>query len=246
MKDKLHIRQTGLGDALALTASLFLLVGCSSKPPDCASQQAASVARTILSDEFIKAATQAFSDPLEAIEPADVARMKSEIERYGQALKVDIHDVVQNGYDGDAHKFSCSGKLTITAPTSSTFARGTDYSIQSTADGKDTFVVKVAGVDPFVDSLEHDFQSFVTANKIPYRYRQSPVRDNVAAPPAPAVAPNACIEAKLTQAHKAFDALQEDRMQEAERDNHEFRPLSPVEEEEWQDKALQEARQTCP
>ena len=145
---------------LPAAASLWvaiLTMGCSDKPPECAAQQALTVVQTVMVDGFVEVVTQMYSDPHNVHEPADVAKVRSEIPVYAKGVKVNVTSIVQNGYDTGARKFSCSGKLTITTPAGATFSRDTNYSIQASADGKSAFIVKVSQPAPVIDALEQEF-----------------------------------------------------------------------------------------
>jgi hypothetical protein len=57
---------------------------------------------------------------------------------------------------------------------------------------------------------------------------------------------NACIDMRMAAWRKDFDGRQDALIAEAERENREFRPLSPMQEEESQAAALEQARKECP
>lgn len=245
MKNTPSAHRRTLTGATGLVASLLLvlLAGCSSKPPACDSPQASAVAQTIFADEFSRIATASYSDNSDTFEPSDVSRIKTEIDSYAKGLKVGISQAVQNGYDSDARKFSCAGQLTVTAPRGSTFARSTEYSVQATADGMDTFIVKVVAADPFVQSLRQDFAKLLTAKNIDLRYRGAIAKlAELAAESAPA---NACVDQKMVAAKAELSQRMGQLEKEAEAKGEPFRGLSPVQEEEWQAKSLQNAQQEC-
>jgi hypothetical protein len=206
--------------------------GCSSKPPECASPEALAVVQSLFVDE-VASATRQLS--MEAIDPA--ADVPAEGAAYSKALKVRIENIVKNGYDGDAHKFTCSGKLAISTPTGHEFSRNTDYSIQATADGKGNFVVKVSDSLPFLSSLEKDFSELLVDKFIARRSGQ---------PLASAAGSNQCVEAKMAAARRELDEKLDQAFKEAEKDGSTFKGLSPVQEEEWQQKSLQKAKAECP
>lgn len=229
------MKRTFSGAMLALA----LLAGCGSKPPDCPSPEALSVAQSVMADGFTSAAIKAYSDPTNVFEPADIAKQRTEIISYAKALKVSIGSVVQNGYDADARKFTCSGKLAVSTPTGETFSRDTDYSIQATADGKGTFVLQVGQPAPFVSSLLQDFAQLLSNKNIKARFRQGASRGGTSSA-------GACVDAKMAAAKRELDAKLDIEMNEAEAKGYLFKGLSPVQEEEWQEKNLHKARHECP
>lgn len=145
-----------------------LLTGCSDKPPECATQEALKGVETTMVNGFVEVVTQMYSDPSNVHEPADVAKVASEIPVFAKSVKVNVTSVVQNGYDQGARKFNCSGKLTITTPAGQSLSRDTNYAIQATADGKNAFVVQVSEPTPFIYALEQEF----TRSKSQFRLRQ--------------------------------------------------------------------------
>jgi hypothetical protein len=219
--------------------AMALLAGCGSKPPDCPSPEALSVAQSAMADGFTSATSEVYSDPANVFEPADIAKVRSEIASYAKALKVSIGNVVQNGYDANARRFTCSGKLAIATPTGKNFSRDTDYSIQATADGKGTFVLQVAQPTPFISSLQQDFAQLLSDKNIKVHFRQGPSQGGTSSA-------GACVDAKMAAAKRELDARLDIEMKEAEAKGYLFKGLSPVQEDEWQEKNLQKARQECP
>ncbi len=216
-----------------------LLAGCSSKPPACPSPEALSVVRSVMADSFANTATEAYSDPANVFEPADIAKVRSEIASYAKALKVSIENVVQNGYDANARKFTCSGKLAIATPTGKNFSRDTDYNVQATADGKNTFVVQVAQPTPFVNSLRQDFAEVLSDKNINVNFRQASSLGSTSSA-------GACVDAKMAAAKRELDAALRTDAKNVEKNGGIYTGQSPEQEQEWQRENLRKARSECP
>ncbi|ALT77974.1 hypothetical protein [Paucibacter sp. KCTC 42545] len=67
-------------------------------------------------------------------------------------MKISWSQVVSNGYDDKAQKFSCEGLLTITLIDGSAITKQTEFSTQRTADGKD-FLVALRGAASLIDKI---------------------------------------------------------------------------------------------
>lgn len=132
----------------ALTA--VLLTACSSKPPGCADEQTVSLAKEIVLDKW-KWLTS---------ERQDEAG-KQDIARYTGALKIEIQNIVSDGYNAEARKHSCTGKIVLTSVSGASYSASREFTSQATADGSQKFVVQVEAVEPLVRSLINDLLHYM-------------------------------------------------------------------------------------
>ncbi len=134
---------------LALTgliSAAVLLSACSSKPPSCGDEQTVQVIRSIAVDNAKK-----------AFAPWASAYPKAQ-EAYFQSLKAELSNVVSEGYNSDAKKYTCNAKLSFTTSTGEKLSRDIAYITQKTED-KEGFVVQVAAFNPVAMAIAGDFIS---------------------------------------------------------------------------------------
>lgn len=214
---------------LATGLVIALLNACSSKPPACGDEQTVSLVRTIIVDRWKEMTT--LNRPKDEYSPYVV--------EYANGLKVEVRDIVSDGYNADARKHSCTGLVVVSTTSGATFSASRNFTSQATAEGGGKFVVQVADLDPFFVSLSNDLLHYMgDANE----------KRLLQAKKATAAADQqtrACIEARMAAWDKDFQARQRALIDEAEKENREFRPLSVVYEEESKEAAMQQANQVC-
>jgi len=137
--------------ALATVLTAVLLTACSSKPPGCADEQTVSLAKEIILDRWKELTTTNRSQ--DEFSPYVVA--------YANGLKVEVRNIVSDGYNADARKHTCSGEVVLKTMSGATFTASRNFTSQATADGNQKFVVQVAAVDPLVRSLENDLLHYM-------------------------------------------------------------------------------------
>lgn len=132
-----------------------LLVGCAKKPPGCADPQVAEVIRQIAVDEAKKLAPRVSGG--EKMLAEDVGGW---VARFFSSVKVELTNVVQDGYSADARKFSCRGTLTITSASDTKLTRDVTFYSQATADDSGNFLVQVEDF-PFSQPLFFEMTGYV-------------------------------------------------------------------------------------
>ena len=126
----------------SLTVFVFvaaaLLVGCAKKPPGCADQKVAETIQQIAVNEAKKIAPRtSLGNKMLA---DDVGGW---VARFFSSVKVELTNVVQDGYSADARKFSCRGTLSITSASDTKLSRDVTFYSQATADDSGNFLVQV-------------------------------------------------------------------------------------------------------
>lgn len=208
---------------------IALLNACGSKPPACGDEQTITLVKSVILDHWRESTT--------------LNRAKDEFSQYvveyANGLKVEVRDIVSDGYNVDARKHSCTGVVALTTVSGASFSAPRNFTSQATADGNGKFVVQVAAVDVLLQSLTHDLlQYMVDAEKRSLEAKKSAVT-------AASQQANACVEDRMSAWSKDFQGRQDALMAEAEKENREYRPLSPVQEEESKEAAMQQANQVC-
>jgi hypothetical protein len=143
-----------------------------------------------------------------------------------------------------AKRSSCSVAVTSTQWKAWTSSRRVSYTVQRTVDSKD-FLLNVPDYEFLLGAIGGSFDVHTEKAKAS---APQPTAATAAAAPAASVAArsNACIDSRMAEWRKDFDKRQEALIAEAERENREFRPLSPVAEEESREAVLQQAQKECP
>lgn len=138
-----------------VTLASVCLSACSSKPPGCADEQTVSLVQQIVLDRWKERTTK--------------NRGQDEntpyIEDYANGLKVEIRNIVSNGYNADARKHACTGEFVLRAVSGKAFSASREFSSQSTADGSSKFIVQVVEVDSLLQSLTYDLLHYMNDRK---------------------------------------------------------------------------------
>lgn len=122
------------------TSAILILGGCSTKPPECGdSDTRADIKKIIVTAiEGNHSKNPARDDP------------DGVLKKFTDSLKVEISDVVSEGYDEGAKKFSCRGELKVTMIGGETASREIAYSTQRTESSDKKFITRVSGFDEFI------------------------------------------------------------------------------------------------
>jgi hypothetical protein len=144
--------------ALALTTALsaILLTACSSKPPGCADEETVNLVKSIYRDRWTLIAANMVKD---------FKLSPEETDRYNKALKLDIRDIVSDGYNTEARKHSCKGTLVFQTLSGASFSLPRIFTSQSAAEGGGKFLVQVEGVEAVFDVLGTDYNDYVMSKK---------------------------------------------------------------------------------
>lgn len=218
------------------------LVACGDKPPDCADAKVLDRLREAIPRDAVKQ----ISDNIEAAgnwKRPGAQQLRALLDGFGRGIKVEFKDIATDGADDAAKRSSCSVAVTVNTLEGLTASRRMTYTIQRTVDGKD-FLLNVPDYGFLLGPIGSAFDMHTEKAKASAAAVSAP---DAAAPAASVAARgNACIDSRMAEWRKEFDKRQEALMAEAERENREFRPLSPVAEEESREAVLQQAQKECP
>jgi hypothetical protein len=79
-------------------------------------------------------------------------------------LRVEVSEIVSNGFDSAANKYSCEGKISLTTATSDSAQLRSAFSSQAIAKGDGQFLVVVDQAGAIADALVDDFVAFARAD----------------------------------------------------------------------------------
>jgi hypothetical protein len=233
--------------AMMFSAVCIGLVACGNGPPDCADTKVLDRLRAAIPQDAVKQIT----DNIEAAgnwKRPGAQQLRALLDEFGRGIKVEFKDIVTDGADPTAKRSSCSVAVTVKTVEGLASSRRVSYTVQRTADSKD-FLLNVAEYEFLLGAIGGSFdvhaEKAMSSATVPSAPTATPVA--VAAPIA-SIAPrsNVCIDSRMAAWRKDFDGRQTALIAEAERENREFRPLSPVAEEESREAALQQAQKECP
>jgi hypothetical protein len=176
------------------------------------------------------------SGPLNLL--ADDQRVKQFGIQYRQGLKIAIEGVVQNGYDSNARKYSCEGKLTVSTLRGQVYSIVTSYESQALAEGNGKFLVRVAEGTRMAEAVGQDFVEYVASKTGGGR---TVAEVGTSAPSSR----EQCIEQRATEVERQINARDEARATEAAKTNAFFKPTPLGEVEEAKDAARKAAEAAC-
>lgn len=137
--------------ALGLASSALMLAGCS-KPPSCSDEQTTKSIHSML-DNRVKEIIPLVYGALANDDPQNIK------DTYLQGLKVEISNVVSDGYNDQAKRYSCRGKLSVSTPSGGKYDRDIAYSTQRTEGKGSDFMVEVQAFDPFAGAVVKDLMA---------------------------------------------------------------------------------------
>lgn len=136
------------GITLLCVAGALALAACAKKPPACSDAEVAQTIASIIADNTIG------QDPTFSDDPQKIQ------EGYFQALKHDITNVVSDGYNEQAKKYSCRGRLSVSTITGETLSSNIVYSTQRTEGKGSDFLVEIEGFQPFLMAVMSDMNGY--------------------------------------------------------------------------------------
>jgi hypothetical protein len=207
--------------SLALAA---LVAGCADKPPGCGDAQVLDR----ISAAIPRDAVNVISNNIEAAgnwKRPGAEQLRTQLDTFGKSIKVQVNSIASDGFDSAAKRHSCTAEVQVSTADGSTESRRMAYTVQGVVDGKD-FLLNLSGYEFVLGSVAGAFNN--------YQMRES------AKTPA-----NSCVEAKVASAKQELDEALRREAKEAEAKGDLFKGLSPVQEEEWQEKTLQKAQREC-
>jgi hypothetical protein len=130
---------------------LALLSACS-KPPGCADPETLETMKSIVTDNVKTAMPQLLKAAVLADDPKKIQ------DAYYQNLRVEVVNVVSDGYNEKAKKNTCKGNMSITSLTG-TLSRAVSYSTQKTEDKDGGFLVEIAEFQPTITEVAADLRN---------------------------------------------------------------------------------------
>lgn len=134
-------------------AGAAVLAGCGKKPPGCAEPETVKTINSIVVDNVKELMPQYIGTQTQD-DPQKIQ------DGYYQGLKTEVVNVVSDGYNERAKKYSCRANLSITPVTGEKFSRDIVYSTQRTEDKESNFLVEVQAFQPFVVAVAGDLTTY--------------------------------------------------------------------------------------
>jgi hypothetical protein len=131
-----------------LVPLLAILVGCSQKPPSCADEKTIATIRDIVVNSV--GSNKGVNTLGENEDPQKI------LEKALKAIKIDLSNVVTQGYDEKARKHACRGKIVATTTTGDTLSLDVGYTSQATEDKGGGFMVEIDGFSQFLQQLRQN------------------------------------------------------------------------------------------
>jgi hypothetical protein len=223
------------------------LVACGDKPPDCAEAKVLDRLREAIPQDAVKRIT----DNIEAAgnwKRPGAQQLRALLDEFGRGIKVEFKDIATDGADPTAKRSSCSVAINVNTVEGLASSQRVSYTVQRTVDSKE-FLLNVPGYEFLLGAIGGSFDVHVEKARASAVVPRAPTATATAvAAPATSVAARShtCVDSRMAAWRKDFDGRQKALIDEAERENREFRPLSLVAEEESREAALQQAQKECP
>jgi hypothetical protein len=129
----------------AAAISVAFLTACSSKPPGCADKETIDTARAIILDRW-KVVFEATYRHMFNLTDEQVAA-------FNGGLKLEIRDIVSDGYNADAKKYSCNGVFAYQTIVGKTYSASRRFTSQAIVEGGGKFVVEVEDGESLVNEV---------------------------------------------------------------------------------------------
>lgn len=124
---------------------LAILVGCAQKPPSCADERTIATIKNIIVTSMEEKAAN-FVPPAE--DPQNI------IGKAINGLKVEMKNVVSQGYEDKARRYYCRGSMVVTEVSGDTLTWDIVYMSQATEGKGSSSIVEVQGVAQYVLQLD--------------------------------------------------------------------------------------------
>ncbi|MBS1196517.1 MAG: hypothetical protein H6R18_302 [Proteobacteria bacterium] len=134
-----------------------LITACADKPPGCADPDTTRVAQSLLVKEVEKYVSEIKAD--------DDKDPEGLIPAYLSSLKVELNNIVSDGYDSKTKNQSCKAKVTIGTLGGVQFGKDIAYSTQVTKDKKLGFVLEIKAVPSIVEAVNKSMKNYYIANR---------------------------------------------------------------------------------
>ncbi len=146
------------------TASILFACGflsaCGDKPPGCGEPETLTLAKQMVAENFQQSVAEEVRNA-----PADAqAKVRALAGQYVATLNIELLNIVSNGYNSEAKKNSCEGKVVVKSP-SNTLSVETKFTTQMTVDGKGQYLLSIETFKPLIAGLMQDFVPFLVAKQ---------------------------------------------------------------------------------
>lgn len=131
---------------------MAILVGCAQKPPSCADEKTIASIKDVIVNAM--GGDKATKSLLPNEDPQNI------VEKAIKGLKVDLKNVVTQGYDEKARKHACRGNMVVTQVTGDTLSLDINYASQATEDKGGGFMVEIQGISQFLMQLGGDLKLY--------------------------------------------------------------------------------------
>ena len=125
---------------------LIILTGCAQKPPSCADEKTIATIKNIVVNYLLDGKT------IKAIHKSEDPQ--NIIDKAIKGLKVEMKNVVTQGYDDKARKHACRGNMVVTEVTGNTLSLDVSYISQATEDKGGGSMVEIEGISKFLIELD--------------------------------------------------------------------------------------------
>jgi hypothetical protein len=131
---------------------LVILAGCAQKPPSCADEKTIASIKDVIVNAM--GGDKATKSLLPNEDPQNI------VEKAIKGLKVELKNVVTQGYDEKARKHTCRGNMVVTQVTGDTLSLDINYASQATEDKGGGFMVEIQGISQFLMQLGGDLKLY--------------------------------------------------------------------------------------
>ena len=225
--------------ATAALGAILLLQGCDNPPPGCGEAKALEAMKGGIQREVSKALQSEYDDPLGLYNPDDTRKVLQLAGEYASAISVTADQVTSDGYDKGAKKHTCRAKLTVSLPTSLRLTGDKAFTVQSLTGKDGEFVVLLDGAQHIVQAARRDFPEYFIGKGVQLRIRQSGIQQPAAS------AENGCVETRMRWARIEQERQLHKLTEAAAIKGEPFRGLSPVQEEEWEQRTRADLQRIC-
>lgn len=137
--------------AALMLAIAIVLSGCAQKPPECGDPKTLETIQSLTVDNARGMLLRVPRSEIYKDDPGNIQQ------GYFKSLKTNVAQIVSDGYNKDARKNSCRGKLSIFTASGQSLSREVSYTTQLTQDKDGGFLVEIAQYSPFIEGVVGDF-----------------------------------------------------------------------------------------
>ncbi|RYH65623.1 MAG: hypothetical protein EON54_05545 [Alcaligenaceae bacterium] len=162
----------------AITLVCAALVGCGKKPPECAAPEVLGTMQSILVDN-VQNRPQPTAPTMADLAGGDVQKMlriamadllrddpQGIQGRYLKDLKLNLANIVSDGYNEQARKNTCRAHLTIGTASGQSLSREVKFTTQVSESKDQDYVLEVQEFQPFVDAVVNDMTGYYSAKRL--------------------------------------------------------------------------------